>query len=65
MTTLYINNSNRTMEVLAKIMNSYAEKYDCRIKYNVEQNSLDFHGEDSHKHAIAYETSTLLNGVDI
>jgi len=61
MTTLHVNHRNRTLEVLAKIMNSYATKYDCSIKYNHEYNSLDFHGDDIHKRAIAYETSSVLN----
>lgn len=61
MNTFPVNHSNRTLEVLAKIMNSYATKYDCTVKYNAECNSLDFKGEDSYKHAIAYETSDVFN----
>ena len=61
MDTLRINNSNRTLEVVAKIMNSYATQYDCAVKYNAEYNSLDFHGDTSHKKAIAYESSYVLN----
>ena len=62
MDTLRINNNNRTLEVLAKIMNSYATKYDCNVKYNADSKSLDFRGETIHKMAIAYETSYILNG---
>jgi len=61
MEILKVNHTNRTLEVLAKIMNSYATQYDCTVKYNSEYNSLDFRGENSHKHAIAYETSYILN----
>ncbi len=61
METLKINHNNRTLEVLAKIMNSYATQYHCAVKYNSEYNSLDFHGDNSYKKAIAYETSYILN----
>lgn len=61
MDTLRINHKNGTLEILAKIMNSYATKYNCAIKYNSKYNSLDFHGEDIHKHTIACETSSVLN----
>lgn len=61
MNTLRVNNNNKTLEILAKIMNSYATKYDCSVKYNSEYNSLDFHGENSHKRTIACETSYILN----
>ncbi|MBF0378257.1 MAG: hypothetical protein HQK72_12355 [Desulfamplus sp.] len=61
MDTLRINNNNRTLEVVAKIMNSYATQYDCAVKYNAEYNRLDFHGDASHRKAIAYETSNVLN----
>ena len=33
MDTLRVNHSNTTLEILAKIMNSYAVKYDCSVKY--------------------------------
>ncbi|MBF0204085.1 MAG: hypothetical protein HQK67_07155 [Desulfamplus sp.] len=61
MDALKINHSNRTLEVLAKIMNSYATKHDCSVKYNAAYNSLDFHGDASHKLEIAHETSYILN----
>lgn len=61
MDKLRVNRNNRTLEVIAKIMNSYATKYDCTIKYNAEYNSLDFRGEEIHKRAIAYEASNILN----
>jgi len=62
MTTLRVNHSNRTLEILAKIMNSYAIKYNCSVKYNHKYNSLNFHGEIIHKDAIAYETLEVING---
>lgn len=61
MDTLRVIHSNRNLEVVAKIMNSYATKYDCNIKYNVKHNSLDFKGDHSYKHTIAYETSGVVN----
>ncbi|MBF0235506.1 MAG: hypothetical protein HQK62_07780 [Desulfamplus sp.] len=61
MDTLRLNYSNRTLEIVAKIMNSYATKYDCTVKYNSTYNALDFSGNDSHKIAIAHETSYILN----
>ncbi|MBF0242593.1 MAG: hypothetical protein HQK64_08975 [Desulfamplus sp.] len=61
MDTVKINHNNRTLEVLAKIMNSYATRYDCSVKYNAEHNCLNFYGEDIHKRAIAYDTSYILN----
>ncbi len=61
MDTLRINHNNRTLEVLAKIMNSYATKHDCTVKYNPDYNSLDFCGDNSHKESIAHETLYVLN----
>ncbi|MBF0301671.1 MAG: hypothetical protein HQK73_01400 [Desulfamplus sp.] len=61
MDKLIISHNNTTLEVLAKIMNSYATKYNCTVKYNSDYNSLDFYGESGHKNAIAHETSYILN----
>ncbi len=45
MNKLYIVSKNVNLEILAKLLNSVAEKYDCYVKYNKPENSLEFIGE--------------------
>lgn len=44
---MYIASKNVNLEILAKLLNSVAERYDCYVKYNKPENSLEFIGERS------------------
>ena len=44
---LYIASKNVNLEILAKLLNSVAEKYDCHVRYCKAENSLEFIGERS------------------
>ena len=44
---LYIASKNVNLEILAKLLNSIAEKYDCFVKYDKQENSLKFIGDTS------------------
>lgn len=35
---------NNNLEILAKMINSVAEKYECRVEYIAAENRLEFHG---------------------
>lgn len=53
MNKLYIASKNVNLEVIAKLLNSVAEKYGCFVRYNRRENSLKFIGdEDYWKHIV-------------
>jgi len=56
-----INYKSNNLEVLSKLMNSVAAKYDCTVKYDAENSSLNFTGEDTLKRFIAEETMELFS----
>ena len=55
---------NNNLEILAKMINSVAEKYECRVEYLANENRLKFHGDrDCCKH-ITEETLALFQTGD-
>ena len=44
------------LEILSKLMDSVARQCDCRVKYNSENRSIKFHGNDAYKKYIVEET---------
>jgi hypothetical protein len=62
MSILKVNRRNQNLELVSKIMNSVAIKYECRVKYNREANALDFSGDDQLRRFIAEETLAVLRG---
>jgi len=56
---LYIASKNVNLEILAKLLNSVAEKYDCYVKYNKQENSLEFIGDRSYWRHIVEELMTF------
>jgi len=48
MNKLYIASKNVNLEILAKLLNSVAEKYDCFVRYDKLENSLEFIGDKSY-----------------
>ena len=55
MNKLYIASKNVNMEILAKLLNSVAEKYECFVRYNQDENSLSFLGDESYWRHIVEE----------
>jgi len=51
-----INEKNNNLELISKLMNSVAIKYDCTVKYDSEKDSLNFKGDDAFRKIIAEET---------
>ncbi len=50
---LYIASKNVNIEVIAKLLNSVAEKYGCYVRYDRRENSLKFIGEEDYwKHIV-------------
>ena len=50
---LYITSNNVNLEIIAKLLNSVAEKYGCYVKYDLKENSLNFIGDQDYwKHII-------------
>ena len=58
---LKINHISNNLEILSKLMNSVATKYDCSVKYDPDNSSMNFRGEDTLKRFIAEETMELFN----
>lgn len=62
MSKIPINIKNLNLEILTKIINSVAAKYDCRVEYDADENQLKLIGDqDCCKH-IAEETLARLQG---
>lgn len=51
-----IRKSINNLELIAKLMNSVAVKWDCRVKYDSQNNSLIFSGDDKYKQHVVEET---------
>lgn len=50
-------NDSGNLEIISKLMNSAAKKYDCRVTYDPENRSIQFYGNRDHKRSIAEETA--------
>lgn len=60
MSPLNILRKNSNMEVLSKVMNSLCTKYDCSVRYDHENETIAFHGDEAFKNVIAAEAADLL-----
>ena len=50
---LYFNSKNVNLEIIAKLLNSVAEKYGCYVRYDRKENSLKFIGDQDYwKHIV-------------
>ena len=59
MNKLNIASKNVNLEILAKLLNSVAGKYDCFIKYDPCENRLEFIGDQSYWRHIVEEMMTF------
>ena len=59
MNGIIINKKNNNLEIVSKLMDSVCGKYDCSVKYNSDQGTMDFIGDDIYKQHIAEETMSL------
>ncbi|GBC60349.1 hypothetical protein DENIS_1300 [Desulfonema ishimotonii] len=59
MHTIKINRKNNNLELVSKLMNSVAAKYNCTVKYNRNDGGLCFTGDDAFKPLIAEDTMRL------
>lgn len=62
MSIIRIHHKNNNIELISKLMNSVAVKYDCRVKYHPETGAVCFQGNDACKSFIAEETVKLFRG---
>lgn len=60
MSVVKVNRVDRNLELVSKIMNSVAVKYDCRVRYNRDTHVLDFSGDERLRRFIAEETLAFL-----
>ncbi len=56
MENLYVNQRNDNLEIVSKILNSVAVKYECGVTYNSDSRTVDFSGNEEYKPLILQET---------
>ena len=56
MSGLEVKHQINNLEIIAKLMNSVAVKYNCSVKYNQGLNRLDFSGDKRCRRDIAEAT---------
>ena len=61
MGVIKINRKNNNVEVVSKLMDSVCSKYDCSVKYDSENGTVDFQGDEIYKAFIAEETMNLFS----
>jgi hypothetical protein len=60
MSAIRINRKSDNLAIMAKLLNSVAANYDCRVKYNSSRRRIQFVGEDAYKPHVIEETINLL-----
>lgn len=60
MSAIRINRKSDNLEIMAKLLNSVATNYDCRVKYDSSSRQVQFFGEDAYKPHVIEETLNLL-----
>jgi hypothetical protein len=60
MSAIRINRQNSNLEILSKLLDSVAAKYNCRVKYNPRRRKMQFFGTKACQKRIIEETSRLL-----
>ena len=56
-----IDRRNRNTELLAKIANSFVNKYDCDVKFDDLTGQIYITGEEGCTHLVAEEMTEFLN----
>ncbi|GBC60981.1 hypothetical protein DENIS_1941 [Desulfonema ishimotonii] len=59
MKVLKIRKKTDNLELVSKLMNSVCAKYDCSVRYNAENGTIDYTGDDDYKSLIAEETINI------
>lgn len=55
MEALRIYRKDLNIEIVSKLMNSVAKKYECRVRYNAAQHAIRFYGDEACKSYIVEE----------
>jgi hypothetical protein len=55
---------NKNLEILVKMINSVAVKYECRVEYIDDEGRLEFHGDRDCCRHITAETLALFPSAD-
>ncbi len=56
-----ITKKNQNLEILTKVMNSVAIKYNCGVKFDSASNNICYSGDTTCKSLIVQETMGILN----
>jgi hypothetical protein len=59
MNTIRIIKHNHNLEILSKVSDSVAKKYDCGITYNAAERQAVFRGDTKRKASILRETMAI------
>ena len=60
MSAIRIVKQNKNLEILSKLLDSVAAKYNCRVKYNPSRRKMQFVGTEACKTHVIEETMNLL-----
>lgn len=60
MSAIRINRRSNNLEILAKLLNSVAANYDCRVKYHPGRRQVQFFGTETCKTHVIEETLNML-----
>lgn len=60
MSAIRINRQNSNLEILSKLLDSVAAKYNCRVKFNSRRRRMRFFGAEACKSQVIEETLNLL-----
>ena len=59
MNVFKINTRNYNLELISKLMNSVARKYNCRIQFDDHNHRMRFSGHERYQQSIVEETLQL------
>ncbi len=61
MSVININKKRNNLELVSKLMDSVCVKYDCSVRYNDENGTVDFIGDETYKSYIIEETMNIFS----
>ena len=60
MGAIRINRKSDNLEIMAKLLNSVAANYECRVQYNSVSRQVQFVGDEAYKPQVIEETLNLI-----
>ena len=61
MNALKINRQVNNLKIISKLMDSVARQYDCRVRYDGDENRLRFEGDQSVRTQVIAQSAELIS----